>query len=365
MEIGNHLMVEVLENMEYMVRIMDVKDEIVFMNKKMKSEFGDFTFNKCFQALGGDIKCEDCVSLRCHDSGKPESKDVLLRDRIYRIIASPVKLENGEIYSIEIFNDISREKEMENEILQQYDKMKSDIEFAKQIQTTALPEDGIYFNKIMLNSKYCPSEELGGDIFDIVKLDKDNIIIYMADVSGHGIKSSLITMFLRQILRGLKDKGLDLNIALNEMTKSFNDLKLGDDKYFSIAMVLFNTQKMNLTILNAGHNCLPIIINEDKEVKEIKVYGLPVCSIAGETIHKTETISIKKGNKLILYTDGIPEAFNKGKKEYFGTESIISLLNDNKEASGAEIVEKIMMKTLEFSNSSLIDDAAILTAEFL
>ncbi len=62
MEIGNHLMVEVLENMEYMVRIMDVKDEIVFMNKKMKSEFGDFTFNKCFQALGGDIKCEDCVS---------------------------------------------------------------------------------------------------------------------------------------------------------------------------------------------------------------------------------------------------------------------------------------------------------------
>lgn len=365
MEARNHLMVEVLENMEYMVRIMDVKDEVVFMNKKMKTEFGDFTFNKCFRGIGEELKCEDCVSLRCHDSGKPESKDVLLRDRIYRIIASPVKLENGEIYSIEIFNDISREKEMENQILQQYDKMKSDIEFAKQIQTSALPEDGIYFNKILLNSKYCPSEELGGDIFDIVKLDKDNIIIYMADVSGHGIKSSLITMFLRQILRGLKDKGLDLNIALNEMTKSFNDLKLGDDKYFSIVLALLNTQKMSLTILNAGHNCLPIIINEENEVKEILVYGLPVCSIASETIHKTETIPIKKGNKLILYTDGISEAFNEGKKIYFGTESIISLLKDNKEASGAEIVENVIAKTLDFSDSSLIDDVAILVAEFL
>jgi sigma-B regulation protein RsbU (phosphoserine phosphatase) len=365
MEIGNHLMVEVLENMEYMVRIMDVKDEIVFMNKKMKTEFGDFTFNKCFEAIGGEMKCEDCVSLKCHNSGKPESKDVVLKDRIFRIIASPVKLENGEIYSIEIFNDISREKEMENEILQQYDKMKSDIEFAKQIQTTALPEDGIYFNKLLLNSKYCPSEELGGDIFDIIKIDDENIIIYMADVSGHGIKSSLITMFLRQILRGLKEKGLDLNVTLNEMKKSFNDLKLGDDKYFSIVMALFNTRKMNLTILNAGHNCLPLIINENKEVKEIQVYGLPVCSLTNESMHNTETIQIKKGDKLILYTDGISESFNHGMKEYFGSESIISILKDCKEASGEEIVEKVMAKTLEFSSSSLIDDAAILSVEFL
>jgi sigma-B regulation protein RsbU (phosphoserine phosphatase) len=365
MIIENHLMGEVIENMEYMVRVMDVKDEVVFMNKKMKMEFGDFTCKHCFKAMGKDSKCEECISLKCQETGKPESKNVSFGEKIYRIIASPVRLANGEIYSIEIFNDISREKEMEKELLKQYDKMKSDIEFAKHVQKRALPIDGIYFDKIQLNSIYCPSEELGGDIFDVVKIDQDNFIIYMADVSGHGIKSSLITMFLRQILRGLKENGLDLNDAIDEMTKSFNDLRLGDDKYFSIIIGLYNSKSMELKLLNAGHNCLPIIISKAKGAEEIQIFGLPVCSISNKSKHNTQTIQIKKGDQLVLYTDGISEAFNKRRKEYLGSESIMSLLDENRGESGAQIASRIMARALDFSSSSLIDDAAILVAEIL
>ncbi|MEI8216119.1 MAG: PP2C family protein-serine/threonine phosphatase [Eubacteriales bacterium] len=358
-------MAEVLDKMDHMVRIMDVKDKIIFMNEKMKAEFGDFTSNQCFSIMGATKKCAECVSSISRITGKAESKDVIVGNKVFKVIASPVELENGEIYSIEIFNDISKEKEMEREIYLQYDKMKEDIEFAKQIQTQALPKDGKYWDKIILNSKYCPSEELGGDIYDIVKIDEDNIILYMADVSGHGIKSSLITIFLKQILKSLKDKSLDLKGAVNEMIKSFKELNLGDERYFSILLVLYNSTKRELSMLNAGHNCPPLIIRKNNIVEEIQIAGLPICSILKEANQKVVSVPVEKGDKLVLYTDGITEAFSLGKMEYFGSDSIIGILEENNQLDGAGIVDEIMGKTLEFTNQSLIDDAAILIAEIL
>ncbi len=360
-----NLMDQVIENMEYMVRVLDQEDNVIYMNKKMREEFGDFTCQKCFNLIGANEKCVDCISSTCQKTGKAESKDVQYGERIFKVIASPAKTETDKNYAIELFHDITVQKVLQEEILNQYDKMKTDLEFAKQIQNRVLPISDTYWDAVRFDAAYVPSEDLGGDIFDLIRIDDNHILFYMADVSGHGIKSSLLTMFLRQAIRGNKSDALDLWKMLTEIIKGYNDLKLGDECYVSIIFGLYDIQNKVVTFVNAGHNSLPIHIKSVGEPEEIKIYGMPVCNLLSEANHDIKIIKVAQGDKIILHTDGISEAFNEATGEYFSDTRFSELINENRKESGDVIVKKVIDEVKSFARGQLADDAAILTFEIL
>lgn len=361
-----NLMHQVIERMDYMVRIMDSDNKIVYMNKKMRDEFGQATGRMCYEVLGKHGKCNHCISTSARFTGQPDAKDIAIDDRFYRVMASPVNLDGEMNYAIELFQDITDEKKMEIELLSNYKKLKDDINFAKHIQNRALPLDGVHWNTIRTDSLYVQSEDLGGDLFDILQLDENKSLIYISDVSGHGVKSSLLTIFLRQVIRGAKPDNIDIKILFNELLKSYNDLNVGSEQYLTILGGIYDKRTRVITFANAGHNCLPIIISkENNEVKEVEVMGMPICSLIKEANHESIKVKLSKGDRIVLYTDGISETFNRFERKEFGSDGIIEIIKKNLDKDGKTLAAKVIEGAKAFSDTPPIDDMAILVAEIL
>jgi Serine phosphatase RsbU, regulator of sigma subunit len=299
------------------------------------------------------------------ETGKPDIKDVPIGDKFFNIISSPVNIENGDQYSFELLSDITEQKKMEVELLKHYEKLKADIEFAKHIQNRALPADGKYWDSIEINSVYHPSQDLGGDLFDVIKMNGSESLIYIADVSGHGITSSLLTIFLRQMVRGrVGERKTNLKEILELLQKSYDELGIDSEQYLTILFCLYNKENKEATFLNAGHNCYPIYIDKSGELREIEVKGLPVCDLPQKTDHQEVTIPVESGDRIILYTDGITEACNEEKIPY-NTEKVIQTLKENLQLDGKALAQKVISSAEAYTGKMMADDMALIIAEII
>jgi sigma-B regulation protein RsbU (phosphoserine phosphatase) len=359
------LMRELIEKMDYMVRVMDEDHNVIYMNKKMREEFGHTLGQICYTLLGREEKCEHCVTHETSLTGEPDTKNVPIKGRFYNIISSPAQTDNDEKYSIEVFHDITDQKKTEDELLKHYEKLKADIEFAKHVQIRALPADGKYWDSIEIQSIYCPSEDLGGDIYDVMQINEEESLLYIADVSGHGITSSLLTISLRQVVRGWAS-GNPVNIkeVSDLLLKNYIALGIDKEQYLTILFCLYNKEKRKITFLNAGHNCLPVLISKSGKVKEIDISGLPICALIGESAYQTITVSVEAGDRLVLYTDGITEAFN-AERVPFDASAVLRTLSAHVDLDGKELAETVINAVNEYTNLPAVDDMAILVAKIL
>lgn len=354
-----------IEKMDYMVRVMDADHKVIYMNKKMREEFGHTLGNICYSLLGREEKCEHCVTKETMETGEPGMKDALIGDRYFTVFSSPVNVENGDKYSIELFSDITEQKKMENELLKHYEKLKADINFAKSIQNRALPIDGTYWDALEINSVYHPSEDLGGDLFDVIKINGSESLIYIADVSGHGITSSLLTVFLRQMVRGrVNENKADLKEILELLQKSYNEVGVDGEQFLTILFCLYNKEKKEASFLNAGHNCMPVIIKNTGEVREIEVKGMPVCRLGKKSPHRIITVPVEGGERIILYTDGITETYSE-KKEMYGTERVLNTIRNNVRLDGKALAGKVIEEAEAFAGKPAADDMAIIIAKLI
>lgn len=360
------LMHEVIEKMDYMVRVMDSERRVIYMNEKMRKVFGHTMGSFCFDLLGGESKCENCITTGSKETGKPEEKDVAIGNKYFKLMSSPVSLGVEENFSIELLHEITEQKKIELELLKHYEKLKEDIIFAKQIQHRALPIDGEYWNSLKTDSLYVQSEDLGGDIFDIIKLDENRMLIYIADVSGHGIKSSLLTIFLRQVIRGsAKKENIEMKELLDDLLKSYTDLHTNVENYLTILCGIYNKKEGTFSFANAGHNCLPILITKKSEIKEISVKGMPVCNLIETSQHEVVEIKVERGDRVLLYTDGISESYSKVIKKQFDATGIIEVIQDYPRLPSKQLASKIIQSAAAFAGITPIDDMAILIAEVM
>ncbi len=362
------LMYEIIENMSTMVRVMDEQDTITYMNKRMRAEFGNRIGCKCFEMLGLSGHCIDCAGIRTLRTKEIETKEFECGDKFYRIIASHVFVEEAGHFTIELLNDITDQKLLERDFLKHYNKLKGDISFAKQIQITALPPDKVYWNALRVQSAYLPSEDLGGDLFDILRVDEERCLFYIADVSGHGVRSALLTMFLRQVIRGMKAGAADLLSVIDELIHSYQELHIDTEQYISVLIGLYNMKTRALSLVNAGHNCLPLVVEQDNRetvITEIKLFGMPICSLLRHPNHEIKILQMEKGDRLLLYTDGIPEALNGQTGKYFGMQNLLKVIMKNSENNWDKMAELIVQKAKSFAVTSPVDDMAALVIEIL
>ena len=363
------LMYDLIENMDSMVRIMDDKHKVVYMNKCMREEFDESMGQPCFKMFDRDCMCENCITKKAEETNTNESKIERCCGKVYKIIASPIRKTEQENYYIEIFNDITKETQLEEKNNEQYIKLKKDISLAKDLQKKVLPKDGTYYNAININSCYIPSETLSGDIFDVIKIDEDHIFFYIADVAGHGVKSSLLTIFMRQVIKNMENSSVDIREIVNKIIEEYKDLKLEPEQYVTILGVLYNKEEGKIDIINGGHNCLPILIEENLNIEEIFVSGLPICNLLSRSNHKMKTIYLKKGSRLLLYTDGVTEArksIENGKNIEFETKGIMNVI---KAANKEDLTEGKLPEMIleEMSKNDYVfggDDIAIMEVEF-
>ena len=365
---SQQLMYEIIENMGTMMRMIDDQENIIYMNQSMRKEFGDKTGQKCYVMCGQDAHCGECISKKCLKTKNVESKTIDIDEKSYQLIASPVSVSKEEYYSIEIFYNITEQRKVEKEAEEQYQKLKEASDFVKTIQRMTLPDNKNYWNALRVSSAYVPCEDQGGDFFDVQKIDDSRLFFYIADVSGHGLTASILTMFLRTYIRSMKSEAADLTKMLDDLYSSFHELHLPKERYISLLCGVYNVETRGLRMINAGHNCLPLVVECGKtncKVTELQVSGMPICTLLKESNHETITVQMEKGDRIILYTDGLTEAHSQKEGKDFGMEGMMKVIGPNAKREGSWLTSNLILAAKKFSDSKLDDDMAVIVLEIL
>lgn len=350
----------VLESMADWVRVVDEERRVIYANKSMKRDLGmDIIGRKCYEIIYDGEACDSCITEKSIEIGEIIQKEKIIKGKTYSVKSSPVKDGQGTIIAaVEVFRNVTRERKLELELINKNKKMKSDLGFSKKLQQKMLPKKEKVGN-VSLDYIYRPSETLSGDMFDIYRIDKENIGVYISDVVGHGVSASLMTMFIRQTMRVMAEVSTSPADRLKELHKRFLDLDLEAEYYFTIFHGIYNTRTKQLKYANAGHNCMPIRYNIEKDIVDvIENKGYPISSLLKEISFKEKEIKIDSGDKILFYTDGVTEARDYSGRE-FGIEKLTDVIRTNSE----EILKTIEQKVFKHSFGEITDDFALLLLE--
>ncbi|WP_425448630.1 SpoIIE family protein phosphatase [Dethiothermospora halolimnae] len=359
-KIKNHarLNFDILDGMVDWVRVIDNSGVVIYANQPMKEALGnDIIGRRCYRVLGKCKACDRCITQTTISTGIISEKEEHIGDRIFAVKSSPVKdLEGNNYAAVEVFRDVTKERKLEKELKKKNKKMNKDLSFARTLQKRVLPKKGVYDN-IEVDYMYKPCEMLSGDIFDIFHIDDNHIGFYIADVVGHGVTASMMTMFVKQTMKVIKKDTLSPSETLEKLHKEFLDLKLEYDKYFTIFYGVLDKRDNTLKYVNGGHNSIPILFNKNK-VELLETRGYPISYLFDSVSYDEKIAKLNKNDKLLFYTDGIIECRNRD-NEQFGIERLLDIVKKD----DGDIIDNIKSYVDEFIYGEHDDDLAIFTIE--
>jgi sigma-B regulation protein RsbU (phosphoserine phosphatase) len=199
-------------------------------------------------------------------------------------------------------------------------KLKQDLQEQKQLLDTELAEAEAYvrsllpqdlIEKIPINARFIPSRMLGGDCYDYYWLDPDFLVMYLLDVSGHGLGSALLST---SVLNMLRSQSLpDVNFYRPEkVLKALNDtfqMNEQNEKYFTIWYGVYNRASRQLLYASAGHPPAVLISQPEQKprtVECLKTAGLPIGMLPDVQYH-WQRCYIPPASRLYLFSDGVYE----------------------------------------------------------
>jgi len=237
--------------------------------------------------------------------------------------------------------------------------IKKEMELAANMQKMLIPDNEQLPNNkdIRVHAYYEPYFQIGGDYYDFIKLDGDNIAFCIADVSGKGTSAAILMSNFQANLRALISTDVSLSELIIKLNKRIVDLT-NSDKFITIFLGRYNYKTKVLDYVNCGHLPPLIYYKETKKCEQLKKGTIGIGML--NTIPKiTEgKISLNEDVRIICFTDGVVETEDKNETE-FGIQPIINELSKNKSIDIA--INTIVTKLKHFnSKESLFDDVTIL-----
>lgn len=246
-------------------------------------------------------------------------------------------------------------------------KFIDELEYAKKIQQSLLPNIKTSYRDVNIVSGYFPCERLSGDFYDHYRLDDDNIALYLLDVSGHGISAALLTMLSNNYLKS-NDKnqqlfrGLKPDHTLNFFYNQFNEMNFPDEMHMVAFYATLNLSTKMLTYCSAGLNCSPIRFRKNGKVEFLdKSEGFPICKLSEFVTpeYKSERMKLEKGDRLLFYTDGL---IDQDKNNTFDLDSLIRFVNSHRNLS-VDALNDLLVQSINPIKQALNDDITYVLVE--
>jgi sigma-B regulation protein RsbU (phosphoserine phosphatase) len=269
-----------------------------------------------------------------------------------------------------LFHELQiREKELEKknkQLYKLYSELEDELKMASEIQSNLLPQEYPALSGYKFSVKYKPSQDIGGDFYDFIKLNDDEFAVVFADVSGHGIPAALLsTMFKVHLITHVKE-----GVKPSELLKKLNEevaMSFPDGKFISLFYMILDNVKGTIRYCRASQEPV-LFLKKSGEVHELpgssQVLGLfSEQDFPGILNFEDAEITMEKGDKLFLYTDGINEAQNKD-EEFYGTDRLKYVLKENYKANAHDVVTNIFGDLKDFLEGlPVLDDLTLMCIE--
>lgn len=232
-----------------------------------------------------------------------------------------------------------------------------DLDLAEKVQQLLLPKSSPACTWCCIGVKNRMASGLGGDYFDFITTPDNCQLMFIGDVTGHGLHASvvmsLIYGFIHRSALG-NCAPLDLVKNVNRFLIEFSRRSEVIDQYFSSSLFygIISPETLNMHYVNAGH--VPALVLRNGDVEQLESTGPPVGFFETAEM-QLQTFSFKKGDRLLLYTDGILEAAN-AKGEMYGLERLKLLLKGFTEADHLEFLGVLFKALMDFGVSDPPED---------
>jgi phosphoserine phosphatase RsbU/P len=237
------------------------------------------------------------------------------------------------------------------QLAQQLLTIQKELETARQIQLSILPSVIPKIEGLDIAARYIPMTSVAGDFYDFILVDEKHIGILVADVSGHGMPAALIASMLKIALSSQVAHAADPAQVLSGL----NQALCGKfQHHFVTAAYLFvDMQNRTLTYAGAGHPPL-LLWGGSKAVRSVEENGLFLGKFSFATYSSVE-LPLKAGDRILLYTDGIPETANPAGVE-FGTDGFKQFLETEQSTSADNFADQLLGELSRWSARGLATD---------
>lgn len=241
-------------------------------------------------------------------------------------------------------------------------KIEHELSIARRIQMTFLPAEDPVIDGVDIAGINIPSAAVGGDYYDFIPIVENQYGIAIGDVSGKGIPASLIMAAFRASLKA----EIRNNFAIRTILFKVNNLlyeSIERDRFVTAVYGVLDSKNGIFTFSNAGHNP-PILRRSDGQI-EYLIEGGVALGVIPDSHYEERPLSMKSGDILLFYTDGVTEIIDKKGNE-FDVERLLAGLNESCQLTAREIIDSIVEKTNNFrSDGREIDDLTMIIIKLL
>ena len=229
-------------------------------------------------------------------------------------------------------------------------RMEEELKIAHDIQISMLPEESPDIEGFAISASSYPAREVGGDFYDFIEIGRDNnrkLGIVVGDVSGKAVSGALVMAASRSIFRVLADPDIsvrDMVLLGNRRLK--HDVKKG--MFVALVYALLDPIEKKMTIVNAGQT-QPIVcsVQEEKPTYIDSEGDRFPLGIIEDCDYQESTVSLKSGDAVVFYTDGIVEAMNES-GDMYGFDRFIEVIEENKSLDSEEFLSRLMSDVTRF-----------------
>lgn len=258
--------------------------------------------------------------------------------------------------------ETARLKQTSEELDGKNRKIKEDLALANIIQNNMLPKNFPQAFPVSFAHKYIPHEYIGGDFFEVSQVDEFRLGILIADVSGHGVSSALITAMLKSSFTHAAKSCLSPSAVLSVINREFTQI-MRTEHYITAFYCIIDLQTFECRYANAGHP-QQIILRSDGTVESIGANGFFLGMFEQTQYDENRTV-LKPGDRIVFFTDGVVECHDVN-GVLFGRDNLVDILKRRSGEDIEKLSKNIIVELISFmSENRFPDDVTLLIAEII
>ncbi len=241
--------------------------------------------------------------------------------------------------------------------------IETELEMARQIQSSILPARVPEFENLRIAASYHPMTAVAGDFYQFVRSDNNHLGILVADVSGHGIPAALISSMIKVAMQSVAVHADDPAQVLGGLNRILSNEAQG--QFASAAYVWIDTENRNALYSAAGHPPLLCWRNKRGEMQRIESNGLLI-GVEPDSQYPVCSVPLEPSDRLLLYTDGVTETENAAGEE-FGNRQLERVVRNNRLQPASELLRQVLFEVQRWRPAAVNqqDDITLIVVDVL